>query len=49
MNAPLLGYNVDFVWHEHRLIVEVDGYDVHNTKSAFERDRRRDAVLIAAV
>ena len=26
------------------MIVELDGYDYHRSRSAFERDRRRDAV-----
>jgi predicted transcriptional regulator of viral defense system len=39
------GAEADFLWHEHRLIVEVDGRDVHTTRRAFERDRRRDQRL----
>jgi REase_MTES_1575/Transcriptional regulator, AbiEi antitoxin len=30
------------------LIVEIDGFRFHSTRSAFERDRRRDAELAAA-
>lgn len=30
------------VWAERRLIVELDSYDVHRNRSAFERDRARD-------
>jgi very-short-patch-repair endonuclease/predicted transcriptional regulator of viral defense system len=47
-NAPLHGYEVDFLWAEQRLVVEVDGYQFHGHRSAFERDRRKDQVLIAA-
>jgi very-short-patch-repair endonuclease len=47
-NAPLHGYDVDFLWPEQRLVVEVDGYQFHGHRSAFERDRRKDQVLIAA-
>jgi very-short-patch-repair endonuclease len=36
------GYPADFIWPELRLIVEVDGYQSHGTRYAFERDRRRD-------
>jgi very-short-patch-repair endonuclease len=39
---------VDFLWRRHRLIVEIDGYRFHSSRSAFERDRRRDAELAAA-
>lgn len=47
-NARLHGYRVDFVWLEQRLIIEVDGYQFHGHRSAFERDRRKDQVLTAA-
>jgi len=43
-NAPLLGFNADFLWPAERVIVEVDGYDVHSHRAAFERDHRRDIV-----
>ena len=42
------GYEVDMLWREQRLIVEVDGYAYHSGRAAFERDRRRDAALQAA-
>jgi len=48
MNVQIEGYEVDFVWREHRLIVETDGWRAHGTRTAFERDRRRDADLLAA-
>jgi very-short-patch-repair endonuclease len=44
-NARAGRYEVDFLWPEHRLVVEVDGYAFHSSRSAFERDRRRDAEL----
>jgi len=47
-NMPLLGYNVDFLWPEQRLVVEFDGFAAHGHPQAFERDRRRDRQLIAA-
>jgi very-short-patch-repair endonuclease len=46
-NTRVNGYEVDFVWHEQRLIVEVDGYAFHSSRGAFERDRRRDRELHA--
>jgi very-short-patch-repair endonuclease len=36
---------VDFFWPEQALIVEVDGYGAHGSRSAFELDRDRDAQL----
>ena len=40
--GPLL---VDFLWRSERLVVEVDGWESHQTRSAFEADRARDARL----
>jgi very-short-patch-repair endonuclease len=48
VNADVMRYEVDFVWREARLIVETDGWKSHGTRAAFERDRLRDAALVAA-
>lgn len=45
-NVLIAGELVDAVWHEHRLIVEIDGWNVHRTRRSFEEDRRRDAKLV---
>lgn len=37
----------DFVWRAQRLVVETDGYQFHGHRAKFERDRRRDQVLVA--
>ena len=47
-NARVNGYEVDFLWRAQRLIVEVDGYAYHATRSAFERDRAKGAAMAAA-
>jgi very-short-patch-repair endonuclease len=47
-NVRLEGYSVDFLWPAQRLVVEVDGYRYHGHRAAFERDRRKDAMLLAA-
>jgi very-short-patch-repair endonuclease len=47
-NVFLHGYEVDAYWPEHGLVVELDGFEFHRTRRAFERDNRRDAVLAAA-
>jgi len=39
------GAEADFIWRQQRLIVEVDGRDIHTTRRAFESDRRRDQRL----
>jgi very-short-patch-repair endonuclease len=48
VNTTIEGTEVDFAWPKQRLIVETDGWRAHGTRKAFERDRRRDAELIAA-
>jgi very-short-patch-repair endonuclease len=45
VNARVGPYEVDFLWREHRLIVETDGFEHHGHRDAFERDRARDARL----
>lgn len=47
-NVLISGLEVDFLWPEARLVVEVDGFAFHASRHAFERDRRRDAALTAA-
>jgi hypothetical protein len=37
---------VDFLWPEHRFVVEADSRDFHGTEVAFERDRWRDRELM---
>ena len=45
MNARIDRFIVDFLWRTERLVVEVDGWESHGTRSAFEADRARDARL----
>ena len=47
-NLWIAGYEVDAVWVEKRVVVELDSFEYHRTRAAFERDRRRDAALHAA-
>jgi hypothetical protein len=39
---------VDFYWPTHHLVIELDGWETHHTRAAFESDRARDAALQAA-
>jgi very-short-patch-repair endonuclease len=47
-NVTVAGFIVDFYWAQQRLIVEVDGYGHHRSRSAFEADRRKDLRLSLA-
>lgn len=45
VGATLSGYEVDFYWPQDDLIVELDGFAAHGTRTRFEGDRRRDRRL----
>ncbi|HEV7774936.1 MAG TPA: DUF559 domain-containing protein [Conexibacter sp.] len=47
-NAHIEGFQVDAVWHAPRIAVELDSWQHHHDRHAFERDRERDATLTAA-
>ncbi len=47
-NATVAGYEVDLVWRDAKLIVELDSRSYHDTPQAFEEDRERDAAVLAA-
>lgn len=51
-NAPVQLANgrieVDFLWPDHRFVLEADSRDFHGTAVAFERDRWRDRELMRA-
>jgi very-short-patch-repair endonuclease len=48
VNARIGRHEVDLLFEPERLVVEMDGFAYHRTRSAFERDRLRDAELQAA-
>ena len=48
VNARPLGFRVDFLWTDARLVVETDGWKSHRTRAAFEEDRARDQALAVA-
>ena len=47
VNAKVHGWEVDFFWREHGLCIELDGWDGHSSRAAFEKDRRKWADLSA--
>jgi very-short-patch-repair endonuclease len=47
-NVVIEGCEVDCVWREQGLVIEVDGWETHKTRAAFERDREKSRILQAA-
>ncbi len=45
MNTTVVGLEVDALWRQQGLVVELDGYQFHRSRAAFERDRLRDTRL----
>jgi very-short-patch-repair endonuclease len=45
VNEPIGPYTVDALWPDHRLVVELDSRQAHETTHAFENDRARDRHL----
>ena len=48
VNVRVAGYEVDFLWRAAGVVVEVDGFAYHGSRTRFEADRRRDGDLSAA-
>jgi very-short-patch-repair endonuclease len=44
VNVRIGGFVADFLWRRERVVLEIDGYDYHRGRVAFERDHERDAV-----
>jgi very-short-patch-repair endonuclease len=44
-NRKLGKWEPDFLWPSHRVIVELDSWQFHSHRKAFERDRRKDMAL----
>ncbi|HEV7770479.1 MAG TPA: hypothetical protein VGO66_07455 [Solirubrobacterales bacterium] len=47
-NAQVLGHEVDVLWPAARLVAELDSWEFHGHRSAFERDRARDPKFLLA-
>jgi very-short-patch-repair endonuclease len=48
VNDDVEGFEVDFVFKDHRVLVETDSWRHHKSRESFESDRRRDATHAAA-
>ena len=46
--ATVCGYEVDYLFAAEKVIVELDGWDFHRSRTSFEGDRDRDADTAAA-
>lgn len=47
-NTTVLGFEVDALWPRQRLAAELDSWEFHGHRAAFERDRARDTTLQVA-
>jgi very-short-patch-repair endonuclease len=47
-NVEVLGKEVDVLWPAAKLIVELDSWEFHRHRAAFQRDRVRDTRLLVA-
>ena len=47
-NVPLGGFTVDCAWPKQKLVVELDSWEHHRTRTSFEADRDRDTQLMLA-
>jgi very-short-patch-repair endonuclease len=47
MNYVVAGMELDAYWEDERFVVELDVYETHGTRAAFERDRIRQDDLLA--
>jgi hypothetical protein len=47
-NTHLLGYEIDVLYPRERVIVEVDSAMYHMDRDSFERDRKRDVIMLEA-
>jgi very-short-patch-repair endonuclease len=48
LNALVAGLSVDFLWDDEKVVLEVDGWQFHGHRQAFENDRKRDRILADA-
>jgi very-short-patch-repair endonuclease len=47
VNVKVAGHVVDAYFPDHKLVVELDGWEFHHDRAAFNNDRDRDADLLA--
>jgi very-short-patch-repair endonuclease len=47
-NTYVESLEVDCVWRAKRVVIELDSWEIHRTRAAFERDREKSRILQAA-
>jgi very-short-patch-repair endonuclease len=47
-NTHIEGLEVDCVWRAQGVVIEVDSWEIHRTRAAFERDREKSRILQTA-
>jgi very-short-patch-repair endonuclease len=47
-NVLVLGHEVDCLWPAAKLVVELDSWEFHSHRAAFQRDRARDSERLVA-
>ena len=47
-NVIVAGHEIDMLWRDQRLMVEIDSWEFHSVRRSFEHDRERDQALVAA-
>ena len=47
LNTKIHGYEVDVLWPDLNFAIEIDGWDAHSGRTAFERDHLKRATLTA--
>jgi very-short-patch-repair endonuclease len=45
VNQRVAGVEPDFVWEAEKVVLEVDGWNTHRHRHAFEWDRKKDRIL----
>jgi hypothetical protein len=45
VNVRLYGWDADFLWRSHGLVVETDGHGNHHSPAQLDRDHRKDLAL----
>ena len=48
MSTIVAGHEIDALWPEQKIIIELDSWDFHQDRASFESDRDRNADTLVA-